>query len=210
MINELLSFVGEIADNAAGVFLLPGEALLSVFARIAPETVAMLTFGQGGQVVPVAMSILAWSGLAILVLVFLRFCRNVVRQASAILLTLWHRTCVGIAGLRIRVVWRFKALLPRRNTEETDATTPTIEFDDLDMAVLRSVSASGPGFAMSAPDIAEKFTLRPAQVQQSLEKLSKNKLLASVIGSTDGFDNYRLTDSGLAFMAMWDRQRARG
>lgn len=88
-------------------------------------------------------------------------------------------------------------------------TAPTIEFDDLDMAVLHSVSAKGPGFAMSAPDLAEKFTLRPAQVQKSLDKLSNNKLLASVIGSTDGFDNYRLTDSGLAFMAMWQRQQAR-
>ena len=76
--------------------------------------------------------------------------------------------------------------------------------------MLRSVSAKGPGFALSAPDLADKFTLRPAQVQRSLDKLSKNKLLASVIGSTDGFDNYRMTDSGLAFMAMWERQQARG
>ena len=81
-----------------------------------------------------------------------------------------------------------------------------VEFDDLDLAVLRSASAQGPGFALSAPELAEKFRLRPAQVQRSLEKLSHNKMLDYVLGSTDGFDNYRLTDSGAAFFAMCQRQ----
>ena len=83
-----------------------------------------------------------------------------------------------------------------------------IEFHDLDIAVLRSASARGPGHAVSAPDLAEKFTLRPAQVQRSLDKLNKNKMLCSVIGSTDGYDNYRLTESGSAFVAMLQRQQA--
>lgn len=81
-----------------------------------------------------------------------------------------------------------------------------IEFDDLDLAVLRSASVQGAGFALSAPELAEQFRMRPAQVQRSLNMLSKNKMLAYVIGSTDGFDNYRLTDSGAAFFAMWERQ----
>ena len=210
MINELLATLGEIADAMTGALLLPGEMLLSLFARIAPDTVALLTFGQGGRVVPIVMALIAWTALGILAVMLLRFCRNVVRQVSAISLTLWYRTRMGLASLKMRIVWKFKFLLPRRKKKEADATTPTIEFNDLDMAVLRSVSANGPGFALSAPDLADRFTLRPAQVQRSLDKLSKNKLLASVIGSTDGFDNYRLTDSGLAFMAMWERQQARG
>lgn len=209
MIDEKLATLGEIADAVAGAFLLPGEVLLALFARVAPDTVALLTFGKGELVVPVVITIVAWTVLAILALMFLRFCRNVVRQVSAISLTLWHRTRMAAASLKMRIVWKIKFLLPRRK-KQIDPTAPTIEFDDLDMAVLRSVSARGPGFALSAPDLAEKFTLRPAQVQQSLDKLSRNKLLASVIGSTDGFDNYRMTDSGLAFMAMWERQQARG
>jgi hypothetical protein len=210
MINELLTSVSEIAGNVAGFFLQPGEYLLSAIAHIAPETVALLTFGQGQTVVPVVMAIVAWTVIGISCVWFFRFCRNIVRQVAAILLTLWHRTCMGVASLRMRIVWKFKALLPHWKKKEADTAAPTIEFDDLDMAVLRSVSSKGPGFAISAPDIAEKFTLRPAQVQRSLDKLSSNKLLASVIGSTDGFDNYRLTDSGFAFMAMWERQQARG
>jgi DNA-binding MarR family transcriptional regulator len=210
MINDLLTNLGDIADAVTGTFMLPGEILLSLFARVAPDTMALLTFGQGGRVVPIVMALIAWTVMGICAVLFFRFCRNVIWQISAISLTLWHRTCMGLASLKMRIVWKFKFLLPRRKKQQADPAAPTIEFDDLDMAVLRSVSVKGPGFAISAPDIAEKFTLRPAQVQRSLDKLSKNKLLAAVIGSTDGFDNYRMTDSGLAFMAMWERQQARG
>ena len=209
MIDELLFNLGEIARLVTGGFLLPGELLLSLFARIAPETVALLTFRRGELVVPFVFALFAWTSIAILGLLFLRFCRNVARQVSAVSLTLWHRIRMSLASLKMRIAWKLKALLPQRRRPDNVAA-PTIEFDDLDMAVLQTVSDRGPGFALSAPDLAEKFTLRPSEVQRSLEKLNKNKLLASVIGSTDGFDNYRLTDSGLAFMAMWDRQRARG
>ena len=209
MIDELLSNLGDIAELVTGGFLIPGELLLSLFGRIAPETLALLTFGRGAVVVHFVFALFAWTLLAILGLLFLRFCRNVARQVSAVSLTLWHRIRMSLASLRMRITWKLKALLPQRKGSD-DVTAPTIEFDELDMAVLRSVSDRGPGFALSAPDLAEKFTLRPSEVQQSLDKLNKNKLLASVIGSTDGFDNYRLTDSGLAFMAMWERQRARG
>ena len=61
---------------------------------------------------------------------------------------------------------------------------------------------------MSAPELAEKFSRRPAQVQRSLDKLFRSRMLDSAIGSTDGFDNYRLTDSGAEFIAMWQRQTA--
>jgi DNA-binding PadR family transcriptional regulator len=48
--------------------------------------------------------------------------------------------------------------------------------------------------------------MRPAQVQRSLDKLRKYELVDSVIGSTDGFDNYRLTESGAFFLADWQRR----
>jgi DNA-binding MarR family transcriptional regulator len=84
-----------------------------------------------------------------------------------------------------------------------------IEFDRLDMAVLRSVSAKGPGFALAAPDLADRFKLRPSQVQRSLDKLSNSKMLVSVIGNTDGYENYRITDYGHAYIAMLMRQTSR-
>jgi len=209
MIDRLLSDLAQIGDALTGAFLLPGEFLLSAFDRLAPDTVAILTRGHGALIVTFIGALLTWSVATILGLMFLRFCRNLVRQASAFVLTLWHRTRMALASLRMRIVWTIRSLLPHRKRPEENLA-PTIEFDDLDMAVLHSVSAKGPGFAMSAPDLAEIFTLRPTQVQRSLDKLSRNKLLASVIGSTEGFENYRLTESGLAFIAMWQRQAARG
>ena len=149
---------------------------------------------------PASPSSRPWTATAILGLKLLDFCRNVVRQFSALILTLWYRIRLAFQTLVMRVTWKLRALLPRRAKPADMTETPKIEFDDLDMAVLRTVSAQGPGFALSAPDLAEKFTMRPAQLQKSLDKLSKNKMLDSVIGSTDGFENYRLTDYGLAFV----------
>jgi DNA-binding MarR family transcriptional regulator len=60
--------------------------------------------------------------------------------------------------------------------------------------------------ASSAPELAEKYKLRPTQIQRRLDKLQKNEMLCSVIGSTDGFENYRLTESGLALIAVCERQ----
>jgi hypothetical protein len=85
-----------------------------------------------------------------------------------------------------------------------------VELDDLDMAVLRSTAACGPGFATSAPELAEQLLMRPAQIQRRLEKLSNNKMLDTVIGSTEGFDNYRVSKSGAIFISMWQRKWRRG
>ena len=92
--------------------------------------------------------------------------------------------------------------MPRRKTPESEATLG-VEFDDLDIAVLRTAAAMGPGFAINAAELAERFRLRPAQVQRSLNKLSSNKMLDFVIGSGDDFDNYRLTPMGTAYMSTW-------
>ena len=61
--------------------------------------------------------------------------------------------------------------------------------------------------AISAPEVAEEFKLRPSQVQRSVDKLRRNKMVDSVIGETDGYDNFRLSPSGATFVAMWQRQR---
>jgi DNA-binding PadR family transcriptional regulator len=45
--------------------------------------------------------------------------------------------------------------------------------------------------------------MRPASVQRILDKLRKHHLVDSAIGATDGFDNYRLTPSGVALLATW-------
>ena len=113
-----------------------------------------------------------------------------------------------LGHLKTRLLWKYRKLFPYRNKQDVHVS-PT-EFDEIDIAVLRSVSDKGPGFVLSAPELAEKFTLRPAQVQSRLEKLRKNNMLRPTKGTTDGFENYGLTDSGQAFVAMFQRQQAAG
>lgn len=208
MINRLLSILGEFADMIYQAFLSPGELLLSFLQFLAPDMVAVLTLGHGAIVVPFVLALLFWTVLAVVGLLILRICRNILRQINAITRTILYRSSQALGSLKMKVLWKFRSLFPRRDTSEITAT-PMIEFHDLDIAVLRSVSAQGPGFAISAPDLAEEFTMRPRQVQRSLDKLKQNKMLHAVIGSTDGYDNYRLTDSGFAFVEMLQRQQAR-
>jgi hypothetical protein len=42
-------------------------------------------------------------------------------------------------------------------------------------------------------------------VQSSIEKLRKLKLVELAFGSTDGFENYRLTGHGVTLLAAWRR-----
>ena len=74
------------------------------------------------------------------------------------------------------------------------------------MANLPWPGISVDGMAISAPEVAEEFKLRPSQVQRSVDKLRRNNMLDAVIGSTDGYDNVRLSPSGATFVAMWQRQ----
>lgn len=134
--------------------------------------------------------------------------RNLIRNVGAIGRTLLYRLSESIAGWKTWFVVRYRHLLPRRRARDADGV-PQIEFDDLDIAVMKIAATLGPGFAINAPELADRFRMRPAQVQRSLEKLSDNKMLDHVIGSEDGFDNYRLTQLGNAFMSTWARQASR-
>ena len=210
MINQLLTRLSKMADALTGILLFPGEVLLSLFARVAPDVVAVLTYGNGALIVSVVLALSAWTVLAILGLLVLRLCGRILHQLRAMILTLWHRTRAALTALMMRVRWKFRDLFPRDNQQADALAASTVEFDDLDIAILHAGSAEGPGLAFSAPDLAERFSMRPAQVQGSLNKLSNNRLLTEIIGSTDGFENYRVTDSGWAFVAKLQREQARG
>jgi DNA-binding MarR family transcriptional regulator len=97
-----------------------------------------------------------------------------------------------------------RRLIPGRSNRAL--TTSEVEFDDLDLAVLRSTAMLGPGHMTSAPELADQLQLRPGLIQGSLDKLSDNKMLDYVISPSDGFETYRLSQSGAYYMAMWLRQ----
>jgi hypothetical protein len=207
MINNWLITLREFGALLRELYFAPGDFVLSRFAEMAPVTAANWGIGSGGDAVVQAAvaSGLFWLLLAIVAWRLYRYCQSFLRNLVAVFHTAWYRSRQAVGSLKTRVVCRLREFVPGGHDDGIDAV-PEIDFDDLDLAVLRSAAARGPGLAMSAPEIAEKFKLRPSQVQRSVDKLHRNKMLDTVIGSTDGYGNFRLSPSGATFVAMWQRQ----
>jgi len=211
MVDQAFTFLHTYGELLYAVFIMPGTYLLSWFVAIAPVTALQLgiTAGQTGGPLPFIVSLLSWLALMILLSIVWRVLRNWMRLVSAMIRTAWYRLTLATRLLKTRLLLMLRSLLPRRRTP-AEFEPPAVEFDELDMAVLDSVSEQGPGLTLSAPELAERLSLLPSIIQQSLDKLSRNKMLDSVIGSTDGFENYRLTEAGATFVSMWQRQMFRG
>ncbi len=142
--------------------------------------------------------------IVVVALVVLYVYRNVARFVGAVVRTAIYRSSQGLGSLKTSLVCKLRSIFPHRAGAAV-ADIPQVDFDDLDIAVLNEAATLGPGFTISAPELAERFRLRPALVQRSLSKLNTNRMLEFVIGSTEGFDNYRLTQLGTAFMSTWQR-----
>lgn len=164
------------------------ESGVSMYDTIAAAPPLLLYFSA------LALPIVAWF--------ILHAYRNVARNVEAIFHIVVYRVSHAAGNWKTRIVCKLREWLPHRRRRAFEAA-PEVEFDDLDIAVLRTAAALGPGFAVNAAELAARFRLRPAQVQRSLRKLSDNKMLDFVIGSDEGFDNYRLTQMGTAFMSNW-------
>ncbi len=168
----------------------------------------------GGTVYLTASSASPWTLLVVgLVLPFIAFFvlhlyRNIARNVESVSRTLLYHLSELIAGRKTWLVVRFRHLLPHRKTQAVHGE-PQVEFDDLDISVMKIAATQGAGLAINASELAERFHLRPVTVQRSLEKLSGNKMLEQVVGSAGGFDNYQLTPLGNAFMSTWAKQTSR-
>ncbi len=211
MIDQALTLLGAIGDVLYAVFLMPGTYLLSRFVAIAPVTALKLgiTAGQTEGALPVVLSAICWFVLLLLLSAAWRVFSNWMRFANALIRTARFRLGLAIRIFKTRLLLMLRWLLPRR-TVPARFEPAAVEFDELDMAVLDSVAAQGPGFALSAPELAEQLSLLPSKIERSLKKLRRNKMLDSSIGSTDGFDNYCLTEAGATYISMWQRQESRG
>jgi hypothetical protein len=208
MINDWLNTLRQFGELLHEIYLAPGDFMLSFFAELAPVTAADwgITYSGNSNVLVAVTAGIFWLLASIIAWRLYRYCQSLLRNSIAVLRTIWFRSRQAVGGLKIRVICRFRELVPHREDGGIDAV-PEIDFDELDLAVLRSAAARGPGMATSAPEVAEEFKLRPSQVQRSVEKLRRNKMLDAVIGATDGYDNFRLSPSGATFVAMWQRQR---
>ena len=200
MIDNWLSSIREI-------YLVPGDFVLSKFAELAPLTAASwgITNSDDSIAAAAILSGIFWLLMTFIAWRLYRYSSSLLRNIVALYHTMWYRGRQAAGSLKTLLLCRLREFVPRRRDDGID-TTPEIDFDDLDLAVLRTAAARGPGLATSAPEIAEKFKLRPSEVQRSVDKLRRNRMLDTVIGNTDGYDNFRLSPSGATFVAMWQRR----
>lgn len=208
MINNWLSILGDTGTLIRELYFAPGDVVLSKFADLAPVTAANWGVTSNGDSIMAAavLSGLFWLLVSIIAWRLFRYGQSLLRNVVAVIHTLCYRGRESVGNLKTHVVCRYREFMPSDQDDGIDAV-PEIDFDDLDLAVLRSAAATGPGMALSAPEIAEKFKLRASQVQLSIDKLRQSRMLDTVIGTTDGYGNFRLSPYGETFMAMWQRRQ---
>ena len=190
-------------------FTLPGDYVLNQVKLHAPGMASLFGIGkpEDSITLTIVLSVLLWMLACVTVWASVKFVRNTVRISDALVRTAWYRAVQGTGNVKTRIVCNLRQLFPHRRSADIEST-PELEFDDFDFTVLQAAADCGPGFTTSAPELASQYGLRPSQFQESLRKLQNSKMITSVIGSTDGFDNYRLTDYGAAYIRMWEQRQA--
>ena len=207
MIQTWLTTLQNLLVAIRDFFLVPGDFLLALYLQHAPLSAARVGIAPDADtmVLSAVVSLFFWLIVLFALRRVAKLCGDFIRTVGAVLLTIRYRVVQRLGSWKTRFFIRFRKRFPPHEEGGIEAV-PEIDFDDLDLAVLRSAVAGGPAFALSAPELAEKFRMRPAQVQKSLEKLRRNRMIDIVIGSTDGFENYRVTPSGETFVSIWQRQ----
>ena len=198
--NSLADFFGAIGRG----FMLPGDLLLSAFAWLAPKTVEILTFGTGKTIVTFVLALVGWTIVLITGLILSRLCRRIAWQIAAIFRTIVWRTRMLLGELKTKMLWKWREFFPHKSTESESVSQD--ELDELDIALMVSLSQCRSGMATTAPGLAKKYKLQQEQIQQRLDRLKDNHMLRSAISPNDGYEKHRLTDSGLAYLAMCERQ----
>lgn len=177
--------------------LTPGHAAWDWLSTASPA----IARGLAGGAEPGALFI---AGLAIAAWLFLLLAAAVVLRGLA-RFALWLAHSVGYwlgnawGDLRVKFIVRLKRLDWRRR--HVGFVQQEIELDPMDLAVLDHGATLAPGFAISVTDLSERLHTRPSLIERSLAKLHQHKLVDTLMGSTDGYGNYRLTDSGAWYVA---------
>ncbi len=210
VIEHWQSAFRDLFKAAQDAFLLPGELMLSALLNHMPTLLQRLGVDSGtnSQIVSAIFSMFFWSLVIWAVWILLGLLKRIAWYTMAAIRIISSRILLGVHNWRVKLRRGLQYLTPRR-WSTSDSELAEVHFDDLDLAVLRSSGRLGPGFTTAAPDLAAELSLRPAQVQQSLEKLRKYRMLDIATGSSDGFDNYRVSRSGFLFLKSWQQQARR-
>ena len=188
----------------------PGEWLWQWLDKYSPVTADWLSGGadEPGTVFLAALAAGCWLAGLLLLIGLWRLGRITLRKAEWAAAVVRFKLAAGLANLRTRIVCRLRRL--SWHSSASPAVHEQVELDDLDLAVLWRGAMLAPGFALSVSELAEQLRRRPAQVQRSLDKLHDQRLVDPLLGSTDGYGNYRLTDSGAWYMAAYRRAGSTG
>ncbi len=189
-------------------FLAPGEFLLREAALRAPGALAALDVGAADSTAVLCLAVAYWLVVLLVAARILRIVRLVMRKISTFLRIVYFWIALFARSIKTLFVCTLRKLSLWRRPGNLDETR-FVEISETELAFLRHAAERGPGFAVSAPDLAESFAMRPAQAQRYLDSLAANRLVDYAFGATDGFENYRLTDTGAAFLAMWNRRQKR-
>jgi hypothetical protein len=206
--NDFPALMRDTGNAIYNAFAWPGEYALQHLGNVVPDFAAYMSTPTNHTTAMVILSLIYWYLVVVLATIFVRAFCNLARIVTAAAHTAAFRIILEVGNAKTRMICRLRQRLPWGETAK-DAEAPTVEFDKLDLAILKAAVVKGPGFALSAPELAEQFSLRPAQIQRSLDKLCGNAMIRTVLGSTEGFENYCLTDSGNTFVGMWAQQKPR-
>jgi hypothetical protein len=187
-----LTSVEYFGSSVADAYTQPGQLLISAFGPVLNTVV-----GDKELLLSALISTAAW--LLLLALALKAF--GIVRRVAANMKT---AVATRISNIRTSRACHKRSEKLRGQLAVSDTE---LHFDNLDLAVLNSAATLGPGLALTAPDLAAEFDLRPPKVQDRLEKLATNMMLVRSFGSPEDYQAYRLSRAGAAFLSMWNRRR---
>jgi hypothetical protein len=179
------------------LFLMPGETLIYLLFSHAPWAASFLGIGTDPIGLRVVLSALVWILTGVSAWALYRLALNSIRLFNALCLTATYRAGQGLGSFKTMLTCRLRRWLPKRDGNSITAHSD-VQFDKIDLAVLRAAAAQDPARSMSAPELARQFGMRPAQFQCSLQKLHNSKMIDKTMESAKGFDTYRLTNYGAA------------
>jgi hypothetical protein len=195
MNRKWFTLAEQVGNWASDVYMLPGQLVTTAVGSVLGSVI-----GDNEFILSVLISTLVWLLLTAVVIKVL----DIVRHAAG-----KTRTAIVSRIFNARTKLTRLQHSPKVRDQSTGAESGTeIHFDNLDLAVLNSAATLEPGFALTAPDLANEFKLRPPQVQKSLEKLAVNMMLERSVAAPDDYQAYRLSRAGAAFLDMWKSDRA--
>ena len=206
--DRLLEILASVIDTVYLVFMTPGEWLASKSIELAPSLAASLGISAEESTVlaPLILSILSWTIAALLIRRLLYSLQGLLKAVGVMFMRIKFRTLIALRSYTTKL--GLESLMWWKDTEPTEEPSK-LSLNRLDLMVLKLAKAAGPGFALSAPELSDRMNLRPAQIQECLDKLSQNNLLDFTRGATDGYENYRLNETGIYILTMWQEYQAR-